>query len=167
LVILALARDRWSTFGIVRPKWVADIILGCVICFFCAIFRKLDISLLPLSILRMLHASRAAHQLNLGGVSEYALLFIACAVNASAQELIYRGYLIPRFERLLRSTWLAVLVTSVLFGSFHLYQGVASAILTTGSGLVYAIAFCMFRRLWPLCVSHALHNILVMLWITR
>ena len=29
---------------------------------------------------------------------------------------------------------------------------------TAAIGFVYAIAFCLLRRLWPLCVAHALGN---------
>jgi membrane protease YdiL (CAAX protease family) len=75
-----------------------------------------------------------------------------------------RGYLIARFERLLRSTWLAVLITTVMFGSYHLYQGVGPAIVIAASGLVYAAAFCWFRRLWPLCVAHALADFIALAW---
>jgi membrane protease YdiL (CAAX protease family) len=71
-----------------------------------------------------------------------------------------RGYLIARLERLLRSTWLPVLISSVLFGSCHLYQGVQRAIAVFAVGLVYAVWFCFLRRLWPLCMAHAATNII-------
>jgi hypothetical protein len=70
-----------------------------------------------------------------------------------------RGYLIPRLEQLLRSTWIAVLVSTLLFASYHVYQGAASTIIIGAMGLVYAVSFCLFRRLWPLCVAHAAWNI--------
>jgi uncharacterized protein len=56
---------------------------------------------------------------------------------------------------------MAVLVTTALFGSYHMYQGPVGAIGATAIGLVYAIAFCLLRRLWPLCIAHALHDFLV------
>ena len=33
LVIIALCREPWKRFGIVRPRWIADIVGGCVIWF--------------------------------------------------------------------------------------------------------------------------------------
>ena len=163
LVIIALSGERWASFGIVRPKLGRDIIIGCVIWLGGRICRVSVISLLPLSILKMHHPTHAAHRSVAEGVPECALLLAICVINTFAQELVYRGYLIPRFERLLRSTWLAVLVSAVLFGSFHLYQGVVSAIIITAGAMVYGVAFCLLRRLWPLCVAHTLNNFL--LWI--
>ena len=101
------------------------------------------------------------------GIFEYFLLFVACAASGFEQELIYRGYLVPRFERLLRSTWLAVLVAALLFGSYHLYEGVAATIIVTGIGIIYGIAFCLTRRFWPLCLAHTLHNFLLSTWLTH
>ena len=74
-----------------------------------------------------------------------------------------RGYLIPRFERLLRSTSAAVVVSTALFASYHLYQGTHGVIGAGVTGLVYAVAFCSLRRLWPVFVAHALHNYVIYL----
>ena len=67
-----------------------------------------------------------------------------------------RGYLLPRLERLLCSTRLSVLVTTALFASYHIYQGIGAAIGIAAVGFVYALAFCCFRRLWPLCAAHVI-----------
>jgi membrane protease YdiL (CAAX protease family) len=69
-------------------------------------------------------------------------------------------YLIPRLERLLGSTVAAVGLTAVMFGSYHVYQGVGPAISVAGVGVVFGISFCLLRRLWPLCLAHALQNFL-------
>ncbi len=167
LVIVALGRERWSQFGIVRPKWITDAILGCVIWFLGVLFYYYVMTLLPLSILKMPRPLQCADRLAPEGIPEYFLLFIACIVSGCAQELIFRGYLIPRFERLLRSTSIAVLVTTVLFAIFHVYQGAASMVGIAALGCVYAIAFCLLRRLWPLCVAHALSLIVVYLHLMR
>ena len=82
----------------------------------------------------------------------------AIILSAFAEELVYRGYLIVRLERLFRSTSLAVLITTVMFASYHLYQGLIPAMGIAAGGLVYAVSFCSMRRLWPLCMAHALHN---------
>jgi uncharacterized protein len=156
LAIMALSRDRWSQFGIVRPKWITDIILGCVIYLVGVLFDNYVVCRLPLSILKMPRPLHFVDRLPPEGILEYLLLLISCIASGFAQELIYRGYLIPRFERLLRSTWIAVLVTTVLFASFHVYQGTVASIGIGALGLVYAIAFCLLRRIWPICVAHTL-----------
>jgi membrane protease YdiL (CAAX protease family) len=167
LMILALTKDRWSMFGIVRPKWGLDAIVAVAVCFCGFVTRDFAGLFLPLSMLAKPVSANAAHRAGPEGIVAYGLLFLACITSGFAQELIFRGYLIPRFERLLRSTWFAVLVTTALFASYHVYQGIGGTVGAAAIGFVYAVAFCLLRRLWPLCVAHALHNIVVWLWFTR
>jgi membrane protease YdiL (CAAX protease family) len=88
--------------------------------------------------------------------AEYLLVpFSSCAIGF-VEELVMRGYLIPRFERLLGSSWKAVLVSTVLFASCHMYQGPVGVISAAITGLVLGIAFCWVRRLWPVALAHAL-----------
>ncbi len=72
-----------------------------------------------------------------------------------------RGYLIPRLEQLLGSTAAALLVSTGLFASYHIYQGPAGAFGAGVTGLLYGASFCWWRRLWPLCVAHTLHNLVL------
>ena len=167
LVILALGKDRWSLFGIVRPKWFADAIFGCVIWFCAKLSRKFVVSLLPLSMLKMPRPPYVADHVAPEGIPAYFMVSIAVIAGVFAEELIFRGYLIPRFERLLRSTWVAVVVSSAMFASCHMYQGIVGAISAGAIGFVYAIAFCLLRRLWPLCVAHALGNIVIYFHLIR
>jgi hypothetical protein len=54
-----------------------------------------------------------------------------------------------------------VVITSVLFASYHLYQGIGPVIGHVGEEIVLGVAVCLTRRLWPLCVAHALTNLLI------
>ena len=93
----------------------------------------------------------------------YAALFIHIGISAFFEELLVRGYLLPRFERLLASTWASLVLTALIFGGLHLDQGIGGVVATTLAGLVYGGAFCWFRRLWPIVVAHALYNLGAML----
>jgi membrane protease YdiL (CAAX protease family) len=55
----------------------------------------------------------------------------------------------------------SLVVTSVMFGTMHLYQGTASAVSAGFFGLFYGAAFCALGRIWPLALAHALHNLVV------
>jgi membrane protease YdiL (CAAX protease family) len=167
VAIITLTKDGWSRFGIVRPKWVIDAIIGCVVCFLGFMCRDFAKSLLPLPTPGTPTTLHATHWSGPDGMIDWLTLIVACIASGFTQELIFRGYLIPRFECLLRSTWVALLVTTALFASYHVYQGTSGTVGAAAIGFVYAIAFCLLRRLWPLCVAHSLHNILVWLWFTR
>jgi membrane protease YdiL (CAAX protease family) len=163
LVIIALAKDRWSLFGIVRPKWITDVVAGCLFCGCAFMASHLVKSLLPLSIPGNLVSARAAYLLAPDGMLAHFLLLVECIASGFSQELVYRAYLIARLERLLRSTPLAVVIATGMFGSVHVYQGFVHAMGAAAVGLVYAVSFCLLRRLWPLCVAHALHNFILYL----
>jgi membrane protease YdiL (CAAX protease family) len=159
LVIVALSGGPWRLFGIVRPRWIADALRGCAICIVASAAHYFVMSFLPRSMLAGLASAHTVHQAGPEGIGGFALLLVAEAANGFAEELVMRAYLITRLERLLSSTWLAVVITTALFASYHVYQGAAGMILVGASGLVYALSFCWFRRLWPLCMAHAVHNI--------
>jgi membrane protease YdiL (CAAX protease family) len=160
LLILALTKEHWHRFGFVRPVWAVDIFVIVAIWTCTGFVYYYSHQILPSWM--FIHK----HDYNYGrpdGLFTFLLLLASCIASGFSQELVMRGYLLTRLEQLLSSTLGAVIITSVLFGSYHLYQGLGPAITDVGLGLVYAIAFCIFRRLWPLCAAHALHNLLASL----
>lgn len=89
----------------------------------------------------------------------YAVLLVHIGVSAFFEELLMRGYLLPRFEHLFGFTWLSLALTALLFGGLHFDQGIGGVVATALAGLVYGGAFCWFRRLWPIVLAHALYNL--------
>ncbi len=94
---------------------------------------------------------------------EYVFFVVHICISAFYEELLMRGYLIPRFEQLLRSTWTSLFLTALMFGGFHMDQGLGGVFNATLAGLVYGGAFCWFRRLWPIVAAHVVYNFIVML----
>jgi membrane protease YdiL (CAAX protease family) len=70
------------------------------------------------------------------------------------EETCFRGFVLLRGVRYLRHTWLAVIVSSLAFGSGHLYQGPTGATLI----VLYGVMFCGLRlwqrSLWPGIWAH-------------
>lgn len=158
LVILALTKEPWSQFGIVRPKWITDAFLGCAIWLGGNLAYYFIMSLLPPTLWERSASWQIAHRVRPEGITAVLLFLVASVANSFAEELVMRGYLIGRLQRLLRSNWLAVVVTTALFAAYHCYQGVVGVIGAAVLGLVYGMSFCLFRRLWPLWVAHTLAN---------
>ena len=86
-------------------------------------------------------------------------LTVAWTLAAFGEEFVYRGYLVTRIARVLGDTpraWLgALVVTSILFGVGHQYQGL-SGMITAGLGgftfgLLYLVTGC---NLWVAVVAH-------------
>ena len=95
------------------------------------------------------------------GLVEYLLAGASCSAIGFGEELLFRGYLIPRLERLIGSKWKSIGVTALLFAFWHAYQGVYGVAGAAVWGFSFGILFCGFRRLWPLAMAHALHNFLI------
>jgi membrane protease YdiL (CAAX protease family) len=100
-----------------------------------------------------------------------ATLLVWLLVSFSAgfcEEHVFRGYLLQqclgyaraaKLPRVLGAT-LSVLLTSLLFGSLHLYQGIVGAIAVTLLGVIYALAAMRFRNLRAVVVAHTLQDAL-------
>jgi membrane protease YdiL (CAAX protease family) len=79
------------------------------------------------------------------------------------EEVLFRGYLLGRLRRVLlgsalsplRRDALAVVVTALLFGLLHAYQGAYGIFQTTGAGLALGALAVWRRSLWPSIVAHA------------
>ena len=82
------------------------------------------------------------------------------AVAAFAEELIMRGYLISRLSELFGRTWAAVLVSTAVFASYHIYEGTMAVVIIFLDGLAYSACLLVTKSLWPGATAHALSNAL-------
>ncbi|MBP6013952.1 MAG: CPBP family intramembrane metalloprotease [Alphaproteobacteria bacterium] len=91
-------------------------------------------------------------------------LLLSWFVGGFVEEMLFRGMLISRFERLLSggpvALAMAVVLQSVVFGQQHFYyQGLSGALATGGIALLSGFFYVMFgRNLWPLVLSHGAAN---------
>jgi len=82
------------------------------------------------------------------------------AVVAVAEETIFRGYLLLRFQTLLRSPALGVLMSSVIFSLGHGYEGSAGLVTVGVMGAVFAVIYLWRRSLVAPIVMHFLQDFL-------
>lgn len=104
-----------------------------------------------------------------GNIGLYLMwIMISWVIGGFTEELLFRGFLINRFERLFAKVpfaiVLAILFQALIFGQQHMYyQGViglvATGIIGVASGIIYVLCG---RRLWALVISHGLANTLGM-----
>lgn len=86
---------------------------------------------------------------------------------ALAEELVFRGYLYARLMEVRNSKWFAILVSSALFGLFHIWGGNVIQMAATG---LLGILFCVFRSKIKNCttlsliVAHGIYDALITLW---
>jgi membrane protease YdiL (CAAX protease family) len=167
LYLMARSETRWSRFGIVAPRWITDSVatFATMMAGYCAyaFYGAGAVALIPAEALKQDTQWLVSTFKPPTEPEQVVLLIVAAFANGFAEELVMRGYLIPRFEDLFGSTVKAVLLSSVLFASYHLYQGFYGAGSSLVLGLVFGVAFCALRRIWPVAAAHALINIYSML----
>lgn len=87
------------------------------------------------------------------------VLVLAAAGNAWAEEILVVGYLLTRLRQLGWGENAGLLVSAVLRGSYHLYQGFGGFVGNLIMGLVFGRFWQRTNRLWPLVVAHTLLDV--------
>ena len=87
------------------------------------------------------------------------VLILSAVRHAVVEEVIVVGYLLNRFGTFGWSVPLAIFASSMLRGSYHLYQGFGPFIGNAVMGVVFAWLYTRTRRVMPLVVAHALLDI--------
>ena len=153
----------WPTFGVVQPRWAADPVVAIAI--LVGTWGMLSVIYGAVGVVVGNEAvdqfSASAYEFAMPATAaDYLALVLVSLCIGMSEELAMRGYLIPTFERLLKSTPLSVVLTSFIFASYHTYQGFGAAVWIFVLGLLFGAVFCWQRRLWPLVIAHAAMDVI-------
>jgi uncharacterized protein len=84
------------------------------------------------------------------------LPFLALAITAGlCEEFLYRGFAMAVLAQLGSPVWAAVLISSILFGLAHLYQGRGGFFSTLVIGTVFGIGRIAYDSLVPVIFWHS------------
>ncbi|MDJ0317059.1 CPBP family intramembrane glutamic endopeptidase [Arthrobacter antibioticus] len=87
-------------------------------------------------------------------------VLVLSAIRAGVlEEVILNGYLLGRLEKIGLGPWAAILLSALLRGSYHLYQGFGPFIGNFAMGLLFGWVYKKYGRLAPLVAAHALVDI--------
>jgi uncharacterized protein len=92
-------------------------------------------------------------------IGERSAFFGVSVTAGFCEELLWRGFLIAYLAQW-TGWWQAGIVSSVLFGIGHAYQGAAGVLKATATGLVMAALYLSCGSLWPSIVLHAAIDVL-------
>jgi uncharacterized protein len=155
--------ESWQRFGLSRPKsWVRLFVQTLLVT---AIALASFIFLIgPVSQMTGARPD-VSHLLFIRGnlPALIGALLVVWVTAALFEEMFVRGYLLNEISSLLGGTWAAVvagvLLSSLIFGLGHAYQGVSGIVVTALAGLIFAIAYLLCgRNLWPVIIAHGLIN---------
>ena len=96
--------------------------------------------------------------------NHFFLLFFTCITAGITEELIFRGYLLPRLEILLKNTKLAIILSSLFFGLLHYSYGTLINVLgPIAFGFIFAIHYKKYRNIKILIFCHFLWDFIILL----
>ena len=84
------------------------------------------------------------------------MLILIAFADGWAEEIIVVGYLLTRLRELGVGPRAALVWSSLLRGTYHLYQGFGAGVGNLVMGLVFGYAWQRTGRLWPLVIAHGL-----------
>jgi membrane protease YdiL (CAAX protease family) len=93
-----------------------------------------------------------------------SLILFTSITAGITEELFFRGYLIPRLEIVLKNTYLAIVLSSIIFGLIHYSYGTLIQIVGPFFiGLVLAFHYQKYRNIKIVILCHFLWDLLVLL----
>jgi len=84
------------------------------------------------------------------------VLILSAAQNAILEEVIVLGYLLSRLDRLGVKPAKAIVISAVIRGSYHLYQGAGAFIGNAVMGAIFGVLYRRWGRVTPMIVAHTL-----------
>lgn len=95
-----------------------------------------------------------------GTTLELLIWFCLSATAGFCEEVIFRGYLQQQFASITRSTLAGVLLSAIVFGAAHGYEGGPRMVLIAIFGLMFGLLAWWRRSLRPGMIAHAWHDAL-------
>lgn len=164
-LIIRRTRGTWAEVGLVRRVRFLDLPAAAAMVVFAHVLHRFAMKLFyPDTVDAMLAGGYGERP---DGVVSWSLTVVRIAVAAFAEELVFRGYLYTRLERLLSSPLWATLLAALLFGVVHLNHGTVGALGAVFFGVLTTVAFAATRRLWPTTLAHAAYNLSLVLLATE
>jgi len=94
----------------------------------------------------------------------YGVIFFTSFTAGVVEEMLFRGYLLPRLALIFSSNVVAVIISSALFGLLHFgYNNWYHIVSAFFIGLVFALHYVKYRNIKILIICHFLWDIIILL----
>lgn len=137
----SLSRGGWSWSGFFKCLAVAAVVFGVVLCTEAFLFPD-----------------AAADHMNKFNLLGLVLCLVLVPIQASAEEYIFRGFLMQTLGSWTKLPVLAMLLSSLVFAVVHSYEALG-LIAVFVHGIVYALLTRRTKGLEAGCASHMVNNL--------
>ncbi|WP_170234672.1 CPBP family intramembrane glutamic endopeptidase [Chryseobacterium hagamense] len=91
--------------------------------------------------------------------NNYALIIFTCLTAGAVEELLMRGYLQPRIEKIYDNRYAGIIVSALLFGILHsAYGTVGQVVVPCFIGIVFAVFYKIYSNIKILMICHFLYD---------
>jgi len=161
-ILMMVNKENLYEIGFTREKILEQIGIGI----FLAFALSLALTVLPIVLgFKDMVGSTAYTQ-----IWKFIYQFIYAVLGvALAEEFVFRGYIFNKLLNIKESRWFAIIISSLLFGLFHIFNGnVFQVFMTSFLGFL----FCIFREkmkgctLLSLIIAHGVYDAMIVLWVS-
>jgi uncharacterized protein len=92
------------------------------------------------------------------GPAQIAAWLLVCVTAGFCEETIFRGYLQKQFIAWTSNAPIGMVLSALIFGACHIYQGPKAVVVITVYGLLFGILAQWRNSLRPGMITHALHD---------
>lgn len=85
-------------------------------------------------------------------------LVVVVVTAAAFEEVVFRGFVLPRARQALHRWATALVLVAILFGIGHLYEGTLAVVQTAALGIYFGLILILRGRLLPAIIAHAGFN---------
>jgi hypothetical protein len=97
------------------------------------------------------------------GAAGIAVMVFSCLSTGYLEESYFRYYLGEKIREMGLASWVFMLISCVLFGLCHLYEGPWGTMNSVLAALILGLIYIRFRCLHGLALAHGLYNAVVYL----
>lgn len=160
LVVFSFERESWESLGFQRGKIRHYLVIGLILGLGLALMRFVVLTLY----------GRMPVFEPMGRDSEGIILgILSNGATGLTEELLFRGYLFTRFERITENLWLSLVISSIFFVLIHvpimlwgygydMSQGIRWSAFLLNQGLLIGVIFAYTRSLPVVIGVHAVWN---------
>ena len=161
IVISLIRKEPLKVFGFVKEKPVMQIITGVLI----GLAMSVVLTLAP-------HLAGFGEYFDSGNrydyLWQYIFEFTYCIVSVGfVEEFVFRGFIYGKIKKLCSNDIVPLIVSSVLFGLFHVFNGnIFQIFMTAGIGALFC--FCRLKikncSTLSLVIAHGVYDAMITVW---
>ncbi|MCS3531754.1 CPBP family intramembrane glutamic endopeptidase [Chryseobacterium sp. JUb7] len=91
--------------------------------------------------------------------NNYLLIIFTCLTAGAVEELLMRGYIQPRVEKIYNNQYFGIFISAILFGILHsTYGTVGQVVVPAFIGIVFAVFYKKYSNIKILIICHFMYD---------